>query len=163
MRKPPRDSVEPGERILAWAPAAGGAAPVIASDRALYLPAEGADLGGGEATRLPWEAIVHAVWEEPYLVVDATGGGVSRAWRIALAEPRRVPEVVRERVMASIVVSERIELTDDAGARVVGRREGMGDRITWTITFDPGLDPADPALREAAQHGLEELRRTFGV
>lgn len=152
--------MQPGERLLAAAPVVGSDSPLRASDRALYLPGD-ADADPG--TRLAWDTIVHAAWEPPTLVVEQGGGVPARIVRVVLEDPRRIPEVVRERVMATIVVSEHVDLVGDAGARIVGRRSPEGEGIRWTITFDPGLDPADPVLREAAAAALADLRIALGV
>ena len=58
-------------------------------------------------------------------------------------------------------MSERVELRGELGARIVARRAGEG--LRWTVTFDPGLDPSDPALRAEADAALAELRSTLGV
>jgi hypothetical protein len=71
--------------------------------------------------------------------------------------------VVRERVNASIVVQDRITLSGRAGARVVARRVPGSTDLRWSVVFDPGLDPGDPALRAAADAALAELRASLGV
>lgn len=156
----PGDLAEPGERLLAWAEGSGGV--VYASTRAIYLPEAGA-FGAQGWTRLPWTAVDRASWEEPEVVVEARVDDSARRWRVDLAAPGRIPEVVRERVMASIVVSEHLELREGAGARIVGRRSDVDAPIEWQITFDPGVDPEDPYLREAAVGALAELRDSLGI
>lgn len=156
----PADLAEPSERLLAWAEGPGGQ--VLASTRAIYLP-ESSSLTAGEWTRLPWTSVDRAAWEDPQIVVEARMDDTARRWRVDLAEPGRIPEVVRERVMASIVVSEHVELTEGAGARIVGRRTDSDAPVEWNVTFDPGLDPADPYLRDAAVRALSELRESLGI
>ncbi|TAK68959.1 MAG: hypothetical protein EPO13_09375 [Actinomycetota bacterium] len=155
-----RDSLLPGERVLAWAtlPRAGRARSyAVATQRALH--AEVLPTG-----RVPWDAVVRASWDEPWLdvLVDVAGAGRRRV-RLELTEPGEVPVVVRERVNASIVVAQRVELRDNAGARLVGRRGSDDGVLRWDVVFDAGLDPQDPMLRDLAEAALAELRSGWGV
>lgn len=158
--KLPNDLTVSGERVLASARVVGVADPLLASTHALYIPATG-DLDS--MTRVAWTQIDRATWEDPEIVVEALIDGEARRWRIRVEEPGRVPEVVRERVTASIVFSEHVELLDGAGARIVGRRSGPDDQIEWSIAFDAGLDPQDKDLRGRAVAALAELRESLGI
>ena len=162
MAKPrlPVSLTEPGERLLAWANIAPEGTVLLASTHAMYIPAVG-DIT--EPIRVPWVQIDRATWEDPEVVVEALIDGVARRWRITLEAPGRVPEVVRERVMATIVFSEHVDLLEGAGARIVGRRGDADAPVEWTITFDPGLDPEDPGLREMAVQALSDLRESLGI
>ena len=162
MAKPrlPVSLTEPGERLLAWANIAPEGTVLLASTHAMYIPPVG-DIT--EPIRVPWVHINRATWEDPAVVVEAQVDGVSRRWRITLEEAGRVPEVVRERVMATIVFSEHVDLLDGAGARIVGRRGDAMAPVEWTITFDPGLDPEDPHLRQMAVQSLADLRESLGI
>jgi hypothetical protein len=151
-----RTAIADGERVLAWAPVqpAGFA---IASDAALYLPVP-------QMIRLSWDLISKATFSEAaVLVVEGRGAPADRdrSWRVALEEPGALPTVVYERVTSSVVVSERVPLRGELGARFVARRAGEG--LRWTVTFDAGLDPQDPSVRAEADAALAELRATLGV
>jgi hypothetical protein len=160
---------EPGERVLAWAPGAGGV-PVVASTHALYVPSADASSDAAAGTvashvRLPYEQVASATWDEPRLDV-VTVGPRRRRFEIALDEPGLVPQTVRDRVTASIVVSEHVALVGTLGARVTARRPpaaGGPDEPGWNVVFDPGLDPADPALRAAADAAIARLREVTGL
>ncbi|GIH92219.1 hypothetical protein ACFFMN_18350 [Planobispora siamensis] len=142
-----RAAVDPADRVLAHAEGPDGR--VIATDRALYL----------SGTRLPWYQVDRGVWDEEGLTVLTTDG---REHRARLPEPGRVPEVVRERVVASIVVSQYVPLDVRGGVRLVARR-AEDDRMIWEFVFDAGLDPQDPGLRALAEQALEGVRRSFGI
>jgi hypothetical protein len=156
----PREEVQAlgvpaGERTVGWGRLAAGCA--VATDRALYA----ATLGG----RLPWHAISKAVWDPPYLsltVVDRAGAVVGRP-RLDLVEPRDLPAAVHDRVTASVVVSEHVDLADGSGALIAARRDSDDDEIRWSVVFDAGLDPTDPALRAAADDALARLRDALGI
>lgn len=147
--------VRPGERVLTVGRTPSGAA-VAVTVQALYLPTR-----SGEVRRVGWDEVTRATWEPPVLEVHAGGP----ALRVLLEQPGRVPEAVHERVTAAIVVSEHVALAgaDGAGAHITGRASEDVGRLRWTIAFDHGLDPDDPALRAAAQRELARIRAWYGV
>lgn len=150
LRRSLPDGVVPGkgERVLAVA------GDTVATNAALYLP------GADGTTRLPWERIEQAAWREGVLVVREAGGA---RHAVRLADPGLVPEAVRERVTAAIVVSTHVRLPG-GGVRIVGRRPPAGNgEPRWAFVFDRGLDPADPGLRAQAEQALEEIRRQTGL
>ena len=159
LRRPPAEvlNVAPsGERVLAWGRVTPGGV-AVATDAALYLPI-------GDTVRLAWDLIAKATFSEAaVLVVEGRPEPTARdrAWRVVLEEPGALPTVVYERVTSSVVVSERVALRGELGARIVARRAGEG--LRWTVTFDAGLDPRDPVLRAEADEALAELRATLGV
>jgi hypothetical protein len=125
---------------------------VQATRLALLVPAR--DL------RLPWDRVSSATWDDPTLHVIASGA----TYDLEMDEQGLLPEVIRERVQASILVSEHVDLRGDVGARFSARRVPFGDSdVRWTVTFDPGLDPQDPELRSQAAEVLDRLRQTYGV
>ncbi|GAA1672093.1 hypothetical protein GCM10009733_081600 [Nonomuraea maheshkhaliensis] len=141
--------IEKGERVLTFAAAEAGH--LVATNLALHLP-------GG--TRLPYEEIDRASWDEDGLLVITTGG-VRHFERVT--EPRMMPETVRERVNSTIVVNKHVQLPGRGGVRLVARRRPGGEMLGWTLVFDDGLDPADPGLRAQAEQALEGVRRSMGV
>lgn len=141
-------ALEKGERILA----VGGQ--TIATDAALHF----AD--GEGRIRLPWERVEQAVWKDGLLIVREVGGA---RHNVPLAEPGSVPETVRERVTATVVVSSHVKLPG-GGVRIAARRPAKGDgQLRWTFVFDAGLDPTDPGLLAQAEQALEDLRRQTGL
>lgn len=160
--------VSSGERVLAWSRVTPGGV-AVATDTALYLPidvteARRVDQARTVGLRLAWDLITKATFSDAaVLVVEGRSEPRSRdrAWRVVLDEPGSLPTVVYERVTSSVVVSERVILRGELGARIVARR--AGDGLRWTVTFDAGLDPRDPGLRAEADEALAELRATLGV
>ncbi len=142
-----------GEHVMAWAATPDG--PVVATRTALHLP---------DGARRPWDLVVNAAWEAPLLrlTLQDRPGGANRELEIVLGEPGRVPMVVRERVTWSVLAEQRAALDGDRGVRVLARRTEDGG-VRWTMVFDPGLDPADPALRRAADEALARVQASWGV
>lgn len=141
-------------RALAWGTTAAGE-PVIATIDALVL-------SGG--TILPWHLVDKAGWRPPVFTIRYRdpGTGSPRRMQIELASHGELPPVVRERVTRSVVISRRVALQGDLGAVVAARRDPTG-AVTWTVSFDPGLDAADPQLQQAARDALSQLRQSYGA
>lgn len=150
-------SVDGGERVIAWGtdPGPDGTPRyLVATDRALYLQASD--------ERIEWDRITKATWEQP--VFDLVIADVPpRRLRVSVADSGDLPAAVHDRVTASVVVSERIDLGDGRGAKAVARRASDVDPIRWSVVFDPGLDPTDPELRAAADRALTDLRQVLGI
>ena len=155
----------PGERVLAWM--AVGESSLVATDTALVLPEDdGVRRPAGDHLRVPWDRVLRASWEPEIVEVTAqpeTGGRpVVHRVRI-VGEPGVLPEVVRERVTSSIVVQHHAVLDGERGARFIARRVPGSTDLRWSVVFDPGLDPSDPALRAAADEILARLRTSLGI
>ena len=155
-KRPPVD-VAPGERVLAWTEATTGE--VLAGTReALYL--------GG--TRLAWEDVEAADWDretEVFRVVEVgTWGEVRGEHRFVIGEPRRLLELVRERVTASVLLVRHVPIEGRRGLRVIARRSPAGDRgVRWLYEYDAGIDPGDPVVRLAAENALADARSEVGL
>jgi hypothetical protein len=144
-------SVQPGERVIATARTRGEGW-VVATERAL-LTVDG---------RTGWTDVEHAQWydDEQVLQVDPLPG-FGTTVRLALTEPGRLPETVRERVMASIVVSRRVPLPGGS-ARVVARRSAGSDELVWQVVPDGGTDLDDPGVREQVELVLARMQDELG-
>jgi hypothetical protein len=144
------------ERVLTAARLVDGTW-VAATQDALLLPGR----------RLAWVDVVHADWADDgaTLTVDeiVTEGGDPVTSRLVLDEPGRLPEVLRERVTASIVASRHAAVRGRAGVRVVARRAPGSDELVWQVVVDRGLDPDDPAVQAAGVATIAELRRDLGL
>ncbi|QZY30299.1 hypothetical protein [Nocardioides coralli] len=153
--RPPVD-VPRGESVLAWARATDGT--VVAGTRdAVYVA----------GTRLPWEEVEAADWDrdtEIFRLSEVGAWGQQRAEHVlTIEEPRRLLELVRERVTASVVLQRHVDVDGRRGLRVIARRAPRGDApIRWVYEYDEGVDPDDPAVREAAESALRAAREEVG-
>ncbi len=152
----PAIEVGAGESVLAWAEATDGT--VVAGTRdAIYVGSE----------RLPWEQVEAAEWDrdEDLLRISEVGtwGEERVEHAFSFDHPRRLLELVRERVTASIVLQRHVPVDGRRGLRVIARRAPRGDRpVAWFYEYDEGLDPSDPAVREAAEDALRAAREELG-
>ena len=155
-RARPSIEVGKGESVLAWAEASDGT--VVAGTRdALYV--------GGD--RLPWEQVEAAGWDRDADLLRITEVGTWGQERAEHAfsfdEPARLLQLVRERVTASVVLQRHVVVQGRRGLRVIARRAPRGDRpVAWFYEYDEGVDPADPAVREAAENALTAAREELG-
>jgi len=155
-RRPDVD-VAPGERVLAWTETTAGE--VLAGTReALYLP----------GVRLAWEDVEAADWDRDtglFRVAEVgRWGEARREHRYAIDEPRRLPELVRERVTASVLLVRHVPIDGRRGLRVIARRAPGGDRgVRWVYEYDAGIAPDDPTVRLAAEAALEAARDEVGL
>lgn len=142
--------LEPGERPLAAARQGDGGW-VAATERALV----------GPGWRIEWTDVGHAQWldEESVLLLDPVPGTFPPR-RVPLDDPGRLPETVRERVMASIVVSRRVAVPG-GWVRVVGRR-GASDLLAWQVVPEPGVDGEDPDVRRVVDATVAQLSSELG-
>jgi len=140
--------LEGDERVLATAALVGGGHVVVTS-LGLWVP----EVGG--ARRVGWHLVSKAAWASGAIElveadeVDTVDGVVLLAdrpvRRLRLVEPGRVPQVVHERVTASLRTRHHRELPG-GGAWFVQRKVPGHDGVVLQVRADPGTD--DAALRQ---------------
>jgi len=156
-RTKPSVDVAAGEKVLAWAESADGE--VLAGTRdALYV---------GDR-RIPWEEVEAAEWDRDtstFRVSEVGRWGETRVEHdLVIEEPRKLLELVRERVTASIVLQRHVPLDGGRGLRVIARRAPHGDRpLAWFYEYDEGVDPDDPEVHRAATEALTAARDEVGL
>ena len=168
-RRKPSVPVGPGERVLAWCHDSDGR--VVAGTRdAFYLPRVPASspVGPVETLRLPWEQVEDADWDADASVLRlsevGTWGAPRPVHRLTLVEPTLLLQLVRERVTSTVVLQRHVPIKGRRGLRVIARRAPGGDRaVSWVYEFDEGVDPADPAVRAAAEAALAQAQDEVGV
>jgi hypothetical protein len=159
-RTSPGIAVAAGERVLASCESVDGV--VLAGTRDAFY------IGSEPMTRVPWERVEAADWDRDdsvfRLSLVGSWGEEKVAHSYGLAEPGRLLELVRERVTASIVLQRHVPLTGRRGVRVIGRRPPRGrGEIEWFFEYDEGVDPEDPAVREASVAALAAARADVGL
>ncbi len=135
--------LDPDERIVTTGQLAGSGHLVL-TQLGMWVPE------GAEARRIGWHLVSKAVWDHGALVVTeaVSTAQVSEAVllsdlpprRFPLAQPGKVPEVVRERVTNSIRSSRHCELPG-GGAWFVQRRVPGQDGLVLQVRADPGTAP----------------------
>lgn len=149
--------------MLAWAETEDGVAG--GTRLALYVVPTSEPASG--IVRVPWEQIEAADWDRDASVLTVTevgSWGSPRAEHLlAIAEPGRLLELVRERVTASVVLQRHVAIEGRRGVRVIARRSGDDTRpLSWLFQYDEGIDPTDPFVEQAAQEALLAARDEVG-
>lgn len=163
MRLPnrrPTIELAPGESELARADSEAGL--VVGSRDALYVPTSAGHV------RVPWEQVESADWDSEGDVLRVrevgTWGEPRPAYLLAIAEPGRLLELVRERVTATVVLQRHVPIEGSRGVRVIARRAPSGRRdVSWLFEYDEGIDPADPVVAHAADSALMTAREDLGL
>lgn len=152
-RERPDVEVAPGETVLATATAADGR-PVAGTRDALYLP-----------RRIPWESVEAADWDSDTSTLRiAETGAEPHAVVLEADEPRRLLELIRERVTASVVLTRHVPVAGKRGLRVIARRApGRRTELIWQTRYDDGIDPADPEVRRLVAETLAVAKSDVGV
>ncbi len=143
----------PGETTLAAAMTADGR-PVAGTRDALYVP-----------FRIPWEQVEAADWESETSTLRVSETD-SEPFSIVLEpdEPRRLLELIRERVTASVVLQRHVPVAGGRGLRVIARRApGRRDNMMWVTRYDAGVDPDDPEVQRLAAETLAVAKSDVGL
>jgi hypothetical protein len=147
----------PGERVLAFGHDPDRRA-VVATDRSLLLQRTPPDY-----SRYDWHEVERASFADDVLTVRLAASppaGATRL-RVPLADAGRLPEVVRDRVTASVLLDQHVPLRGKAGVRVVARRRPAGDVLAWGYVVDEGLT-LTAEEQEAAEAALAAVRAEYG-
>ena len=153
---------EEHEKLLAWAVENGSGVTVVAGRHRLYAVAPGPD-GLAVALSRPWHLVDAGLWsgEDGSLRVTWVDG--ERPARFVLADPGLLPETLRERVQASVVLSEAIDLGNRRTARVVVREDLTTRALLSQVLLGPGVRSTDPGVAEQVRVGLARVREQVGL
>jgi hypothetical protein len=135
-----------GERLLAWSSlVGGGAAAATIKDVRIVTPR-------GKKIIRPWVQVDHAVWEQESRMLVIWWVDSRQTTPLEIQDDvGRLPEVIRERVQSSVVVTASVPLPGGPGARVALRRGPDGELVAQSL-LPPGVKPeaTDVAPRLAA-------------
>lgn len=147
-----------GERLLAWAADDRGTT-VVASNHHLYA----VEAGGAVALSRPWHLVDAGTWsgEASLLTVTWVDGGRPAQW--VLAEPLLLPETLRERVQASVVLAQHVALGERRTARAVIRQDLASGELVEQVLLGKGVRSGDPGVEEQTRAALDFIREQVGL
>lgn len=152
---PVTELVGPGQgRVLAWGQTAGDGW-LVATKQRLICSDSGLDV--------MWPQVLGASWDPPVLEVKLWRPASAATEAITLLDAGVLPQVVRERIEASLVIQQHVVISGGKGARFLARRDPVTDEVTWQTVLDPGLKADDPRVRERIDEALVTLRDAYGV
>lgn len=149
-----------GERALAFAVDDFTGAHVVATNYALAVVTPAAE----RTVRRRWLSVDAGVWdpEAATLTVAWADGGRAEQWSMR-DQATLLPETVRERVQASVVLSARLNLGNRRSGRVAIRQDfATGELISQTI-LGGSTRPDDPEVRAHVRAALAHLRDQVGL
>jgi hypothetical protein len=155
-------AIQPGRtaRILAWATTSTGFC--IASPATLSYGDEKGwkHVGWHEIERGAWNAELRKLtW-----ALHAVPGKPSPRGSLELVEPGRLPELFRERILATIAIEKFVPLMGDRGVTISARRDlGGSGAIAWHSTLTRGLSWQTAGVRAAVDQAMEQVRTEYDV
>ena len=158
------EAIDPagGEKLLAWAHAVGTGATVVAGRHRLYAVAP--DPEGARVTlSRPWHLVDAGSWGGEDGILKITWVDGQRPTRFQLTELGMFPETLRERVQASVVLAETLDLGGRRTAKVVVRKDLATGALLSQAVLGPGVRSADPGVAEQVSDGLRRVREQVGL
>lgn len=158
-----------GERVLSWAPVVTGAeagvadeptgTTLVATNHHLYA----VDAAGARLLSRPWHEVDSGSWssELTQLTVTWVDGAKPSQW--VLGDTTLLPETLRERVQASVVLAQKIELGPRRTARAVIRQDLGGGGLVEQVVLGRGVRADDPEVTAMAAAALAYLREQVGL
>lgn len=117
---------------------------------------------GEVEVEIPWEQVRSADWDRDggrLKVIQLSNFGTPHArYEFTVEDPGRLPELVRERVTASVVLQRAVTLGGAGTSRVIARRSPDGGEVHWMVEYAEGLDPSDPRVIERTEDALADAR-----
>lgn len=154
-------AVDRRERLLAWALDTRTGNRLVAGVWQLYAVAP--ETAPGAATGRPWHLVDAGAWDPATAILKVSWVDRAPALTARIAEQNGFPETLRERVQASVVLADFLELGERRTARVVVRRNlETGELLAQTI-LGPGVTSRDPGVIEVTTGALDRLREQVGL
>lgn len=111
----------------------------------------------------PWHMVDTGSWDDETARLTVTWVDKAPATVWELREPGTFPQVLRERVQATVVLSDEVELGPRRKARVVVRKDLATGALMGQTILGRGVRSADPGVRETTQAALDRLREQVGL
>lgn len=140
-----------GERVLAWSPLEGdGVAAATVDGLRVRTPQ-------GRLVRRPWTEVDRAAWDEDSGTLAVWWVGSRIATPLEVGDGSFLPEVLHERVRASIVLTREVPLGEGRSAVVTLRKAADGTLSTQALSpRGRRLEPEAAALVRRAEADLLE-------
>lgn len=145
-----------GERVLAWSALAGGGAAAATVDGLRIVTPRGV------LVSRPWLEVDHAAWDQDSRMLAVWWVGSRQTTPLELLdEEGRLPEVIRERVQSSVLLSSTVALPGGRTARVV-LRKGPGGALVTQHLLPPGTRADAPDVAPVLARAEAALRAEVG-
>lgn len=120
--------------------------------------------GGELRLHRDWHEVDAGVWQSEVWTLMVTWVDTRRPSQWTFADQETpLPEVLRERVQASVVLANRLDLGHRRSGQVAIRQDLSTRALLTQTILGPGVDPADPVVQERVQQALEDLEDQVGM
>ncbi|MCE1179532.1 MAG: hypothetical protein LWW86_10975 [Micrococcales bacterium] len=149
-----------GERLLAWATEDGTGRVVAATNHRLVTVTSGA-----AELSAAWHEISRGSWsqEAAMMSVFFADDRFPVQWRFDEGEPRLLLQTIRERVQASVVLAQEVNLGPQQVAQTALRKDLATGEISEQTVLGKGARRDDPELAMAVRETLDALREQIGI
>ena len=149
-----------GERVLAFGTDENSGARVVATTWRLATV-----LGGRPVGQRPWTDVDTGHWQPDTWTLTVTWVDRSRATQWSFTgQETRLPEVVHERVQASVVLAASLPLAGPRrSGRVVIRKDLRDGRLFEQVVLGRATPADDPVVAAAVARALDDLREQVGL
>jgi hypothetical protein len=169
-RRPPRPDLPPAiekalelakrERVLAFAVDDNTGGYVVATTYALAVFTSSAE----RILRRRWLSVGAGAWEPVTATLTVTWADRRRAGQWSFRDQQTLlPETVRERVQASVILSTRLNLGDRRTGRVAIRQDLATRELVPQIILGRYAREDDPEVQAHVQAALAHLRDQVGL
>lgn len=148
-----------GERVLTWGGEEGSGVTVVATNHHLYA----VSAAGERTLARPWHEVDAGTWSSELSQLTVTWVGGARPTQWTLGDSTLLPETLRERVQASVVLAQRVDLGPRRTARVVIRQNLATGALVEQVVTGRGVRADDEAVVAATARALAELREQVGL
>ena len=147
------------DRVLAWSPLVGNGY-AAATVTALHVLS-----ARGRVICRPWVEVDHVAWDQDSRTLAVWWVGTRATTPLELPESSFLPEVVHERVRASVVTS--VEVTTNAAGRTLKGQVALRKHPDGTLVVQSvparTIDATAPQLVAAMAAAADQLRRDAGL
>ena len=148
-----------GERLLAWALDDTTGATVVASNHRLYAVSP----AGEVVLDRPWHLVDAGSWSHDAFLLTVTWVDRQRPAQWVFKDATLLPETLRERVQASVVLAQKVDLGDRRSARAVIRQDLATGDLVEQVVLGKGVRPGDPVVEQQTQAALAYLKEQVGL
>jgi hypothetical protein len=145
------------DRVLAWSLLAGGGAAAATVDGLRIVTPR------GKLIARDWLDVDHAAWDQESAMLAVWWVGSRQTTPLEIVDDEgRLPEVVRERVQSSVVLSTEVALPGGRTGKVALRRGPDGRLVTQNV-LPPGVKVDAPGVAQRLDRAAAELRSEAGL
>ncbi len=154
-----------GERVLAHCERADGGWAIATSAALVLVDAIDGPLHGPgtPSARRLWHDVAEATWDPDTTAVEIRWVDAARS-TILLADPvGHLPQVLRERVMSTYVLSQRLPVRGRRGVTVAVRRHAVEGTLFTQVVADDGISTVRPEVADQVAALTRDLAEQAGL